>query len=251
MANGLNYDMPHMGGNTISAKLSARLIQELRVGEFSTAERLPSEVELAEHYGVSRSVIRDVLSNLEGEGFVERGRGIGTIVHRNILNLNNRLDLKYEYNQLILAAGAQPGTDSVRLYEKTADEHLAQRLEIDAGEAILVCEKRLLANGVPVIFSVDHMPKRLFARINYKALAWDTPIFDILEEQFGIVVDTDIANLNAVLGPQDIREKLQVKQDEAVISIDEIGFYKLSRPILQTYGYYTNFFNFTMLRKKF
>lgn len=247
---GQHYEMPHMGGNTISTKLFARLVHELREGEFSKVDRLPSELELAEHFGVSRSVIRDVLSNLEREGFVERGRGIGTIVHRSIVKLKNRLDLKYEYNQLIVAAGAQPGTDHVHLCEKSADANLARRLEIEEGETVIVCEKRLLANGAPVIYSIDHLPKRLFGKLDYRQISWDTPIFDILEEKLGIVVDTDIASIKAVNGSPEIREKLKLPQQEALMLIDEVGYYKLSRPILQTYGYYTNFFDFTMLRKK-
>lgn len=246
-----NYELPHMGGNTISTKLAVRLLDEMRTGAFKTAERLPSEVELAERYGVSRSVIRDTLSNLEREGFVERGRGIGTLIHRNIVGLNNRLDLKFEYNQLIAGAGAQPSTDSVRLYEAEADPALAERLEVKPGDKLIVCEKRILADGKPVIYSIDNLPAWLFERVDYKTLAWDMPVFDILEEVCGIIVDTDIANLSAEMGPPEVRQKLVVPEGEALICIDEVGYYKLSRPILQTYGYYTNFFNFIMMRKKF
>lgn len=245
------YELPHMGGNTISNKLTAKLIEELRAGQFSNADRLPSEVELAEYFRVSRSVIRDVLSNLEREGFVERGRGIGTLIHRNIVNLDNRMDLKYEYNQLIRGAGAVPGCDKVQLYEKPADEELAGRLDIDVWEPVIVCEKRVLANGRPVIFSIDHLPKSLFEGIDYKALAWETPVFDLLEEFCGIVVDTDIANLQAMNASDGIAQTLEIARGDALFFVDEVGYYKLSRPILQTYGYYTNFFNFALLRKKF
>ena len=110
-----DYQLPNMGGVTIANRLTVKLMDELRSGEFAGVVRLPSEMELAEKYGVSRSVIRDVMSNLEREGYVERGRGVGTVVNRDIVKLNNRLDLKFEYNDLILGAGAQPGCDSVKV----------------------------------------------------------------------------------------------------------------------------------------
>lgn len=245
------YELPNMGGNTISTKLTARILQELRAGAFSNSNRLPSELELAERYGVSRSVIRDVLSNLEREGFIERGRGVGTLVHREIVNLQNRLDLKYEYNQLILGAGCKPGADHLRLYETPADEGLAKRLEIEVGTPLVVCEKRVLASGKPVIYSIDHLPKSLFGGKEYQNFSWELPVFDILEEKCGIVVDTDMANLEAMQATPFLKEELQLAEEEALIHIDEIGYYKFSRPIIQTYGYYTNFFNFTMFRRKF
>lgn len=246
-----DYQMPHMGGATIANKLTAILIEELRVGEFSECEKLPSEVELAAKYKVSRSVIRDVLANLERECIVERVRGLGTMVHREIINLQSRLDLKFEYNDLIRAAGSKPSVDSVKLYEKSADEELAERLGIDVGSPLVVCEKRILASGVPVIYSIDHLPQSLFGTKAWNLFDWSAPVFDLLEHHCGIVVDTDITNITAVCGSESIREKLQTAQGEALILMDEISCYKLTKPILQTYAFYTDFFDFTILRRKF
>lgn len=245
-----HYEMPHMGGSTIANRLTAKMLHELRHGNYTECERLPSELELAERFGVSRSVIRDVLSDLEREGFIERGRGIGTIVHREIVNLTNRLDVKFEYNELVHGRGAQSSIDSIYLYEKPADEDLAERLQIDTGEPLIVCEKRVLANGAPVIFSIDHLPQYLFEQCDYRQLDWSEPIFDILEENCGIIVDSDVAKISAINGTPQIRERLKLTEGEAMLFIDEVGYYKLSRPILQSYGFYTNFFDFTVLRKK-
>lgn len=244
------YELPHMGGATISGNLTARLIDELREGEYATCTRLPAELELAERFGVSRSVIRDVLANLEHAGFIKRGRGIGTIIHRDIVELPGRLDIKLEYYELVRGAGYTPSSDSLRLYEAPADEVLAERLAVDVGSTLLVCEKRILASGRPVIYSIDHLPQRLFAGVDYRALDWGGPVFDLLEQHCGVLVDTDIAKISATNATPWIREMLQAAPEEALLFVDEVGYYKLSRPILQTYGYYTNFFGFTMLRKK-
>ena len=40
-------------------------------------DRLPPEIRLAEHFGVSRSTMRDALATLEREGFINRIHGIG------------------------------------------------------------------------------------------------------------------------------------------------------------------------------
>lgn len=244
------YQLPHMGGSTISTRLMAKLLSELRGGAYAQSDRLPSELELAEQYGVSRSVIRDVLSDLEREGFIQRGRGIGTLIHRDVVDMTERLDVKFEYNELVRGAGYLPSTDSVRIYEKPADEQLAERLGIDTGEPLIVCEKRVLAGGRPVIFSVDHLPVSLFSGADYRALDWSAPVFDLLESCCGIVVDSDVAKVSAIVGSPRTREILQVAADAALLFIDEVGYYKLSQPILQTYGFYTDFFDFTILRKK-
>lgn len=245
------YRLPNMGGPTISTRLTVQMMQELRSGLFKDADRLPSEVELAEQFGVSRSVIRDVLADLEREGYVERGRGVGTLINRQIVELRNRLDLKFEYNDLIVGAGAIPSTDSVKLYQRQADEFLADRLDIDEGEPLIVCEKRVLASGQPVIYSIDHIPQVIFEGTDWKSFDWSAPVFDLLWEHSGITVNASITRIASVIGPQPIRASLKVAEDEAITLLDEVGYYKLSRPILHTSGFYTNYFDFTMMRKKF
>ena len=86
-----------LGGAVISDRIVASLLEELRTGRYARADRLPAEVDLAAELGVSRTVIRDALSEMERAGYVERVRGIGTVVNRAVLSLRSRLDQKLEY----------------------------------------------------------------------------------------------------------------------------------------------------------
>src|SRR5699024_6297493 len=98
------------GGALISAQVVQTLLAELRTGRYASAARLPPELTLARTLGVSRSVVRDALGELERAGYVERVRGIGTLVNRGALAVR-RLDRKLEFTQMILAAGRTPHTD--------------------------------------------------------------------------------------------------------------------------------------------
>lgn len=242
--------MPNMGGNTFSNKLISILLSEMTDGEYKEVTKLPSEVELTQKYNVSRSVVRDALAALEREGFIERGRGIGTVIHRNVINIQNRMDIKHEYLNLVLGMGYIPKTTNVKVYCKQAGELVANKLQIHPQEEILVCEKMILANDKPVIYSIDNLPKDLFKEHDFQMFNWDEPVFNILEEKLGISVDTDITNLSATNGTKEIREKLKIQPEEALLLMDEVGYYKLSIPILHSYGYYTNFFDFSLLRKR-
>ena len=245
------YHLSHLGGKLMSTQVSALLIRELKEGAYAQAERLPSEVELSEQIGVSRTVIRDALSDLEREGLIERVRGIGTVINREIVKLKSRLDLKFEYNELIQEVGYQPHTDSLLLRRERADGELAGKLQIDEGDPVLVCEKRILAGNRPVIYSIDYLPEALFGGRNYNDIDWSRPVFDILDRYCGLTVVTDIAQVQAVVGDPDIRRRLEVAEGEALLLLDEVGYCKLSRPVMRSFEFYTSFFAFTLLRKKF
>lgn len=244
------HSLSNLSSKLMSTQVSLLLIKELKGGIFANAEKLPSEIELAEQLGVSRTVIRDALSDIEREGFIERTRGVGTVINRSIVNLTNRLDLKLEYNELILNSGYLPSTDNINLRVETAGEALACKLDVARGTKIIVCEKRILAGKIPAIYSFDYLSADLFAAVNYKTIDWSVPIFDILENYCGVMVITDITKVTATNADEYIRSKLALDPSAALILLDEVGYAKSSRPLLHSLGYYTDFFDFSMLRKK-
>nr|WP_275588435.1 FadR/GntR family transcriptional regulator [Microlunatus panaciterrae] len=58
----------------------AELTQQIQEGELAPGARLPTEAELAEGRGVSRTVVREALSRLQAAGLVETYRGRGSFV---------------------------------------------------------------------------------------------------------------------------------------------------------------------------
>ncbi len=57
-----------------------RLLDAIRGGIYSLGDRLPSEMELAQEYGVSRPVLRGALSRLREEGLIVSRQGAGSFV---------------------------------------------------------------------------------------------------------------------------------------------------------------------------
>jgi GntR family transcriptional regulator len=56
------------------------LASQIRRGAIPIGSQLPTEPELSDHFGVSRSVIRQAFRRLEQEGLVARRRGVGSFV---------------------------------------------------------------------------------------------------------------------------------------------------------------------------
>lgn len=62
-------------------QLKTLLKQQIRNGKFEPGDRIPTEQELCERYGISRTPVRQALTELTHEGLLKRQPGRGTFVH--------------------------------------------------------------------------------------------------------------------------------------------------------------------------
>jgi DNA-binding FadR family transcriptional regulator len=65
---------------TLMLRVSDALRQSIMAGEFSPGDKLPSEAQLTEAHGVSRTVVREAVAALRSEGLVEARQGAGVFV---------------------------------------------------------------------------------------------------------------------------------------------------------------------------
>jgi GntR family transcriptional regulator, transcriptional repressor for pyruvate dehydrogenase complex len=65
---------------TLAHRVVAGLKDRILAGELAPGARLPSENELIETYGVSRTVVREAVTRLRAEGLVETFQGRGSFV---------------------------------------------------------------------------------------------------------------------------------------------------------------------------
>ncbi|GAB3628885.1 GntR family transcriptional regulator [Pandoraea terrae] len=71
---------PVHAGARLSEQVADTLAQHIRDGAFPAGEKLPSEAQLVEQFKVSRTVIREAVSQLKSLGLVVSRQGFGVVV---------------------------------------------------------------------------------------------------------------------------------------------------------------------------
>lgn len=80
---------------SVSGEVYKQFIDAIRKGDWKEYEKLPSENELIEMFGVSRVSIRSAMDKLRGQGIIETYRGKGSFISKEALNiLNNNFNIK-------------------------------------------------------------------------------------------------------------------------------------------------------------
>lgn len=65
---------------TLGERVAERLLRKIRDEGLAPGSRLPSEQAMAEHFGVSRTVVRDAIALLKADGLLETRKGSGAFV---------------------------------------------------------------------------------------------------------------------------------------------------------------------------
>ena len=235
----------------LSEKYTKEIFQEIKSGIYSRADRLPSEPDIAKHFGISRTMVRDCLSTLEREGFISRKHGIGTIINQHVLDVKVRLDLEEEFLDMIRSAGYIPGVAFLRNAMGKADVRTAQKLGIKAGEDVVISVRLITADGAPAIYCVDHIARRSIVAKEYDLSLLDSPVFEFVEQYCGTEIYMDLSEISAVAADAERADVFQIPQGSPLLYIDELGYNFVGQPILYSQEYYANgIFKHTILRKK-
>ncbi|MCO5734493.1 FadR/GntR family transcriptional regulator [Rhizobium sp. SSA_523] len=68
------------GTGTLASRLGETLRQAIAAGQFPPGSKLPSEAQLGERHGVSRTVVREAIATLRADRLVEARQGAGVFV---------------------------------------------------------------------------------------------------------------------------------------------------------------------------
>lgn len=222
----------------LSEKITRMLLYEIQSGEYAGRDTLPPEVELAEHFGVSRHILRECLTSLEREGWVTRKHGIGTLVNRDVVHVRTRLDLNYELSNTLEMNGKHAETCQLRSVKVPASAELALQMKIPEGEELLRVSRMIKANGKPGVFCIDYVPTRLIRNPNYHQSDFKPSIFAFLEKFCNTSVETNLAEVRSMPATEEISAALEIPLGYGLLYLGEVGYDLHANPVLYSEEYF-------------
>jgi GntR family transcriptional regulator, N-acetylglucosamine utilization regulator len=176
------------------------LLASLDAGRWPAGQQVPTERELAAHYGCSLITVRRALDELVREGRIERTRGRGTFV------LHPRMDRdiagRASFSEEMRQRGLSPETRLVSARPESATVAVAGALAIEAGSPTLYLERLRLASGEPYLLEQVHLPAEPFPGL----LAMDLEhgsLYELLSTRY----DTQVVRAREALEPVLLRAR--------------------------------------------
>lgn len=169
--------------------LYGKLVDTIRESietELKPHDLLPSERELSEIYGVSRTTVRLALQELEHMGFIYKKHGKGTFVSSisdSILNLSGA----YSFTEQMKSLGKVPETKILDFNIIKANKYFSENLDIHQGTQLIKIKRLRLADGKPMMVERTYLPYKKFNTLTKKMLE-EKPMYDIFSDTYKEIV---------------------------------------------------------------
>ena len=210
---------------------------------FDIGERLPGENELCQQFNVSRATLRKALDELKSEKLLERRRGSGTIILKNIHKFEYDLSLAGRLSEII-GENYKVTTNMIKITEKAANKKVAEKLDIKEGSPLLVYERVRSIDGIAAVYSIDNIAKeRVPESARFENMG------PSLSQSIGIGLHLSNARISPVKASPYICDLLNIPPKSLCLCLEEITYDLEDKPLDYSHEYYPeNLFDFKLLR---
>jgi len=204
------------------------LQQRIEVGEFQPGDQFPTEEQLCREYDLSRGTVRQAINILVNEGRLRREQGRGTFVTESPLEpVYFRLA---DFAEDMRERGLEARTSVLRLHIIPADDEIAARLEIPAGEQVIESARLRMANGKPMAYETRYLSHSLCPQLLDEDLAHES-IHSLLIDKYDIPLIRACHTIEARVLSEEEASLLQAEPGSAGFFVDRITYTTNNQPV--------------------
>lgn len=217
-------------------QLQEILQDKLENGIWKPGDRFPSEEELCNQYGLSRTTVRNALHRLELAGMIERSRGKGTVVARPKV----REFLLQSVVGSYASAYPQGGRLSTIVLEAAVvipPDHVRSALRLNEGQKTIKLVRIRNVDGEPLFWTTAHVPFELcptFIEEDFQKHSF----FEILEIKYGFFVTRSVRTVTTVLATNRETNYLGVEPGSPLNMVESVSFLEDNTPIEYSRSYF-------------
>lgn len=234
---------------TIVAHLRDELLALITRERLKSGDRIPTEAELTQAFGVSRPALREALKLLEQDNVIRVEHGRGRFVSSaGQLRLNQAITHFESVTDLMRSFGYEPTNRVLSVSDVPADADIADALRCPEGAPTIRLERLRSHAERVLIYSCDHFRRELIPG-SLDAVDWTGSLFEIFGG-FGIAPRMSIATASALTLPEAIRTRPELVDFGPALLIAETCFTERAHPVIFARDYHRgDAFTFSFVRK--
>ncbi|NPA91406.1 MAG: GntR family transcriptional regulator [Chloroflexi bacterium] len=206
--------------------------QKVLNGEYKPGERIPSEPQLAREFNVSRGTVEKAIRGLVEEGILVREQGRGTFVAKP--RLESALFRLSTFADEAKRRGFTPATRLIRAHVRTADDTVAQALDLPPEAQIIEIVRVHLADGEPLVYEVRQLAYDLCPELLSEDLEHSS-LHELLLYKYHIPLVKARFTIHAITLTDEAATLLHVEEGSPGFAVERITYRTGSEPAVRMY----------------
>ena len=225
---------PIVSGGQSSARqplhivISEKLREQIEAGHYEPKERLPSEFDLGEAFGVSRTTIRRAIANLIQQGLVTTQQGKGIFVsdrHKISFSMSNPL---MPFDVALEQQGYACHVHSLRFQLVKASAEVVRKLQLPSQDAQVYWQEKIIyADESPIALDITYFPETIGRSLSdqlQQALPYSTLTKN------GIDLNAAEVSLESIPATYDLSEYLAIPLGMPLLVFNYLAYWENRNP---------------------
>lgn len=210
-----------MASQPAYARIHEQIASRISNGMISENERLPTEREMCDEFGVSRITIRHALTLLGRDGLIRKRQGQGIFVCPR--RYEHSLDSMYTFADELRKQNAQPSWKVLSMEPQDMDGDIANRLGLCERSQCRCIRRLSYADGRLLSYEQIYVPEALMQGATAEDVERDG-LYTTIQRVSGLHADRAQEIFEAVLAPGEVCQALERKQPLAVTKLVRTTF---------------------------
>jgi GntR family transcriptional regulator len=208
-------------GISVYYQIKGDIISRINKGEWRVGERIPTEMELVEFYGVSRMTLRKALDELSEEGLLYRERGVGTFAAKRQVVRNQ--EYLVGVHEEMRSQGREVRSEVLQ-EEVVRSKSIAMDLGLEPGSELFHLQRLRFVDNVELLVDDTYMPMEIGDRISGADLSTES-LFGLIEAEGYTILHGD-KEIQAVAADAEIARLLRCKEGSPLFFMKTIMYDK-------------------------
>jgi len=138
-------------------QLKELILAEIKDGNYKIGSMIPTENELSNMFQISRTTIRQAITELVQEGWLYRVKSKGTFVAKPKID-QSFIQALGSFNDQISQIGRTPSTELLDFEVVEAPDHVASELNLEPKAKVIYIHRKRFADDEPIVMVKTYLP---------------------------------------------------------------------------------------------
>ena len=212
---------------------------------------IPTEVEISEHFGISRPTVRQAIRELVVEGLLYRVKSKGTFIAKPKICQDFLLVLD-SFNNEMRKKGLTPSTKVLYMKVIESNEEVRKALNLEQGCKVIELSRLRFANQEPIVFVITYLPFDKCPILLEKNLESES-MYEVIEKECGLEITNATRSLESILAGEFESKLLGIDKGSPIQYFESVTYLSDGTPIEYSLAKYRgdrNKFTFNLKRNK-